>query len=1285
MVWGSQKSDFREIKPPILQVAAGRHHMLALNSDGTVTAWGDNGYGQAEVPPGLSNVVSIAAGLVHSVALRQDGTVVAWGSDHRGQTAVPEDIGPVKAIGASGLHTVLLKQSGEVVVIGGAINNLVIRVPAAAKSGVAAISVGGDHIAALKVDHSVVAWNRSGYAIPTPSGLGKVTAIYSGAQEIVAVNENGQARGWNATASLGLIGNVSSVSMGEGHGVLLRNNGTVHAWGSNSHGQASVPEGLTGVVSVSAGFDHCAALKSDGTVVFWGRSDEGWTRMPAGLDDVTWLETAGTQTLVVKADGSVNGWGRPRTRVPMPLADIKSVPSASSTAEYSNPPIYESMVRATNSCSLILLRDGTWVAQGHDDTTWTWRPPPEIGPVESLSRPGSHCLALKPDGTVTAWGYNYVGERTVPANLRNVQSVAVGYQLSMALKKDGTIAAWGGNHAGLRQVPAGLNDVVAMTPGMALRANGTVVTWGDASLGPLRVPSGLGNVIAIASGLGHMLALRQDGTVAAWGNNEHGQTDVPGELNDVAAVAAGQGHSVALKKDGTVVAWGLNDRGQTDVPPGLGGVAAIAAGGRQTVAVFGSSITLSAPRYFVQQGEQQAVVTVARGTGMSPLTVMLETQDGSPSSVPSAKVAVAGADYEATSVTVHLDEGEMTKEVVIPLIPRAGTQPNRVFKVVLKEPGRGVFLGALPSAEVRILAGDDKPPVVRLNSPGKNISALSPVPVRVTAGDANGLDRVEVSLNDGAPILAMPGAAKSVMSVPFEAWVEPVQGTNTLRVTAYDLQGNSTSITGSFTFERRFRLGLVRVPLDGISTPASAGSVEMKTFPAKGAKPLVKDGDAQVTEVLPGTRVTLTAAAKPGQMFSGWHGLPEGAVVRATTAEFIMPEADMPSVEAAFIANPYAKLGEYSHLGRNTSFRGLLTPTAGDTRGLLSVTVSGDQARLSGKLWISGKIISFTGILLGDYKVWFKTPQGLSDQLPLGEGLVLELGWFGELYPVLKTLEGTRIAEAVAWPSAYSAANPVRESLLGPKRRPGYYTMSLEASGTPSLGWGWAGVTLKSNGTLTLAGTLPEGSKFTASSFLLQSDDGPFFVQLPTPGAKPRQEGSLSGSLYFDESRSDTDVRGSEVVWVLPPAQTKPETPQPYRQGWPEGREVTFEGALYDASRTVQQTLGLESYGNSAYANLNTSIGGRLQSLTYTTFILRGNSIVRVAESPGPWALKFTPRTGRFTGTFVPEWPSPARKLPAFSGILRQKGRFNFGMGFFLSNQQGDLEPESGRAELGPN
>src|SRR4051812_17281279 len=71
-------------------IAGGNDHSMAICSDSTVWAWGDNNYGQlgrggftGSVLPVQANsapaVKGLAAGAGHSLALKYDGTVLAWG------------------------------------------------------------------------------------------------------------------------------------------------------------------------------------------------------------------------------------------------------------------------------------------------------------------------------------------------------------------------------------------------------------------------------------------------------------------------------------------------------------------------------------------------------------------------------------------------------------------------------------------------------------------------------------------------------------------------------------------------------------------------------------------------------------------------------------------------------------------------------------------------------------------------------------------------------------------------------------------------------------------------------------------------------------------------------------------------------------------------------------------------------------------------------------------------------------------------------------------------------
>ena len=97
-----------------LAIASGINHSLALKSDGTVAAWGDNRFGQTNIPVGLSNVVAIARGDFHSLALKSDGTVAAWGVNNYGQTTIPASLSNVVAIAGGGSHSLALKSDGTV-------------------------------------------------------------------------------------------------------------------------------------------------------------------------------------------------------------------------------------------------------------------------------------------------------------------------------------------------------------------------------------------------------------------------------------------------------------------------------------------------------------------------------------------------------------------------------------------------------------------------------------------------------------------------------------------------------------------------------------------------------------------------------------------------------------------------------------------------------------------------------------------------------------------------------------------------------------------------------------------------------------------------------------------------------------------------------------------------------------------------------------------------------------------------------------------------------------------
>ena len=73
-------------------ITAGWDHTCGLRTDGTITCWGNNNYGQADAPGGQFNTVT--AGGYHSCGIRTDGTHTCWGSNYYGRLTHPAGSSP---------------------------------------------------------------------------------------------------------------------------------------------------------------------------------------------------------------------------------------------------------------------------------------------------------------------------------------------------------------------------------------------------------------------------------------------------------------------------------------------------------------------------------------------------------------------------------------------------------------------------------------------------------------------------------------------------------------------------------------------------------------------------------------------------------------------------------------------------------------------------------------------------------------------------------------------------------------------------------------------------------------------------------------------------------------------------------------------------------------------------------------------------------------------------------------------------------------------------------------
>lgn len=334
------------------------------------------------------------------------------------------------------------------------------------------------------------------------------------------------------------------ISSNHGNTLVLKEDGTVWAWGANTNGElgqgvtfthSTSPvqvQGLDRVVDISAGYNHELAVKSDGTVWAWGNNFTG-------------------------ALGITTSYFQQATPIQVPnVTDVKAVAGG-------------------DGFSLALKKDGT---------VWAW---------------GGNSDGRLGDGTKS-----YISGPVQVAGLENVTAIASQWAHSFALKADGTVWGWGNNADGQlggsdpvlvpRQM-AGLTDVIAIEAGgrhsLFLKADGTLWGLGRNDDGPVgvwmeqrqRTPvKVMDDVVGMAAGQFHSVAVKRDGSVWAWGENRSGEVGdltltsrfVPVRVGSVVtnavAVAAGSGHSAVVRGDGSICSWGaghLLGTGSTDYKP----------------------------------------------------------------------------------------------------------------------------------------------------------------------------------------------------------------------------------------------------------------------------------------------------------------------------------------------------------------------------------------------------------------------------------------------------------------------------------------------------------------------------------------------------------------------------------------------------------------------------------------------------------------------------------------------------------------------------------------------
>jgi alpha-tubulin suppressor-like RCC1 family protein len=331
---------------------------------------------------------------------------------------------------------------------------------------------------------------------------------------------------------------ITAFAAGETHSLILRDDGTLAAFGSNVYGQL----GKSGssfqlerkyiafhqpIAKIAAGSDFSLLLGQNGKVYACGNNADGQLGTTGIGNSAYPLEVAGIpivsdifagygNALALDAAGNLYGWGRNN------MGQLGQAPTTSGIAVPVQMATNVKQAAVGLDFILVLKNDGTVWGIGNDEFIQLAVDLSESGnysaglvqiadlsDVAQVAAGGTHCLAVTTAGNVYGWGSNLQGQAglgatqvpegpTLIAGLSGIAQVAAGKEFSLFRTSTKTIWGTGVSSAGQ----------------LADKSSGTNVSV------PVQLAA-LSGVNFFTCGGSHALAFSSE--ALAWGANEAGQ------------------------------------------------------------------------------------------------------------------------------------------------------------------------------------------------------------------------------------------------------------------------------------------------------------------------------------------------------------------------------------------------------------------------------------------------------------------------------------------------------------------------------------------------------------------------------------------------------------------------------------------------------------------------------------------------------------------------------------------------------------------------------------------